>query len=261
MREYLQLVDDVLTNGADRPDRTGTGTRSVFGRQLRFDLADGFPIVTTKYVPFGVVARELLWMLRGETNVRSLQRQGVKIWNEWADTDGNLGPVYGHQWRNWGGDTDQLADTIETIRHNPYSRRLLVTAWNPSELEDMALAPCHCLFQFYVADGRLSCQLYQRSADIGLDVPFNIAGYALLTHLVARYVGLAPGEFVHTFGDLHAYHSHFEGLTEQLKREPLALPELEIVGPANTAPWDMEPGRMGLRGYYPHPHIYLPVSV
>ena len=214
MRQYLDLLRDVLDNGTDRPDRTGTGTRSVFGRQIRFDLSRGFPLLTTKKLHIKSIVYELLWFLRGETNVRWLQERGVRIWNEWADENGDLGPVYGSQWRSWpdgrGGTIDQIANVVHSIMTKPDSRRHIVTAWNPAEVDEMALPPCHCLFQFYVADGKLSCQLYQRSADLFLGVPFNIASYALLTEMMAQVTGLQPGEFVHSFGDVHLYHNHFE---------------------------------------------------
>jgi len=229
---YEDLLRDVLENGAHKEDRTGTGTTSVFGRQIRFDLAESFPLITTKRVHFKSIAYELLWFLRGDSNVRWLQEHGVKIWDEWADADGDLGPVYGVQWRSWptpdGGSIDQLSQVIEQIRATPDSRRLIVSAWNPADIPDMALAPCHALFQFYVADGRLSCQLYQRSADLFLGVPFNIASYALLTLMVAQQTGLEPGEFVWTGGDCHIYDNHREQVREQLTREPYAYPTLRI---------------------------------
>src|SRR5687767_5453448 len=232
MRQYLDLLADVMRNGTDRPDRTGTGTRSVFGRQLRFDLTRGFPLLTTKKVHLKSVVYELLWFLRGETNVRWLQERGVRIWDEWADDNGDLGPVYGSQWRSWpdgrGGTIDQIDNVVHSIRTNPASRRHIVTAWNPAEVDDMALPPCHCLFQFYVADGRLSCQLYQRSADVFLGVPFNIASYALLTLMMAQVCNLKPGDFVHTFGDAHIYLDHLEQVQEQLSREPRPLPALTL---------------------------------
>ena len=244
MQLYLDALAHVLAHGVDRDDRTGTGTRSVFGYQLRFDLNAGFPLVTTKRLHTKSIIYELLWFLRGDTNVRYLQEHDVRIWNEWADEQGDLGPVYGKQWRSWtccpssaeasaaaGASPptiDQIADVVTEIKRNPDSRRLIVTAWNPSDLPQMALSPCHCLFQFYVANGRLSCQLYQRSADIFLGVPFNIASYALLTHMMAQVCGLGVGDFVHTFGDLHLYHNHFEQARLQLKRKPKPLPELRI---------------------------------
>ena len=232
MQQYLDTLSHILESGVDRPDRTGTGTRSVFGHQLRFDLAAGFPLVTTKKVHLKSVVHELLWFLRGDTNVAYLQEHGVRIWNEWADEHGDLGPVYGKQWRSWatpdGDSVDQIAQAMALIRDNPNSRRIIVSAWNPADLPKMALAPCHCLFQFYVAEGKLSCQLYQRSADVFLGVPFNIASYALLTHMVAAVCGLGVGDFVHTFGDLHLYHNHFEQARLQLTRKPYPLPRLRL---------------------------------
>ncbi len=232
MKQYLDLLSHVLEHGSDRGDRTGTGTRSVFGYQMRFDLQDGFPVLTTKKLHLRSIIHELLWFLRGDTNIAYLHEHGVTIWDEWADENGNLGPVYGAQWRSWpapdGRSIDQIANLVEGIRKNPYSRRHIVSAWNPAEVDDMALPPCHCLFQFYVADGRLSCQLYQRSADIFLGVPFNIASYALLTLMVAQVTGLEPGDFVHTFGDAHLYSNHFEQAKLQLTRTPKALPRMRI---------------------------------
>ncbi len=264
MRQYLDLLKDVLANGTDRPDRTGTGTRSVFGRQIRVDLSDGFPLLTTKKLHIKSIVYELLWFLRGETNVRWLQERGVKIWDEWADANGDLGPVYGSQWRSWpdgqGGSIDQIAKVIDSIRTKPDSRRHIVTAWNPAEVDDMALPPCHCLFQFYVADGKLSCQLYQRSADIFLGVPFNIASYALLTAMVAQVTGLRVGEFVHSFGDIHLYHNHFEQAREQLSREPRALPRL-VMNPAVTDIFAFQFDDFTFEGYDPHPTIKAPIAV
>jgi thymidylate synthase len=232
MRQYLDLLHHVLENGSDRPDRTGTGTRSVFGYQMRFDLAHGFPVTTTKKLHLKSIIHELLWFLAGDTNIKYLNDNGVTIWDEWADENGDLGPVYGKQWRSWPGEDGQTIDQIHNllaqIRKNPNSRRLIVTAWNPAEVDQMALPPCHCLFQFYVSDGRLSCQLYQRSADIFLGVPFNIASYALLTMMVAQVSGLKPGDFIHTLGDAHLYANHFEQAREQLKRTPKALPQMWI---------------------------------
>lgn len=232
MHQYHDLLRHVLETGSDRGDRTGTGTRSVFGYQMRFDLADGFPVVTTKKLHLRSIIHELLWFLKGDTNIGYLRENGVTIWDEWADQDGNLGPVYGAQWRSWpdydGGHIDQIARLIEGIKTNPNSRRHIVSAWNPALVEDMALPPCHCLFQFYVADGRLSCQLYQRSADIFLGVPFNIASYALLTLMVAQVTGLEPGEFIHTFGDAHLYANHFDQAKLQLSRTPKALPVMKL---------------------------------
>jgi thymidylate synthase len=264
MRQYLDLLKDVLENGTDRPDRTGTGTRSVFGRQIRVDLAQGFPLLTTKKLHRKSIVYELLWFLRGETNVRWLQERGVKIWDEWADANGDLGPVYGSQWRSWpdgqGGTIDQIANVIESIRTKPDSRRHIVTAWNPAEVDEMALPPCHCLFQFYVADGKLSCQLYQRSADIFLGVPFNIASYALLTAMVAQVTGLKLGEFVHSFGDLHLYHNHFDQTHEQLSREPRALPRL-VINPAVTDIFGFQFDDFAFEDYDPHPTIKAPIAV
>jgi thymidylate synthase len=264
MRQYLDLLKDVLENGTDRPDRTGTGTRSVFGRQIRVDLAQGFPLLTTKKLHRKSIVYELLWFLRGETNVRWLQERGVRIWDEWADANGDLGPVYGSQWRSWpdgqGGTIDQIANVIESIRTKPDSRRHIVTAWNPAEVDEMALPPCHCLFQFYVADGKLSCQLYQRSADIFLGVPFNIASYALLTAMVAQVTGLKLGEFVHSFGDLHLYHNHFDQTHEQLSREPRALPRL-VINPAVTDIFGFQFDDFAFEDYDPHPTIKAPIAV
>ena len=232
MRQYLDLMRHVLENGAVKEDRTGTGTRSVFGYQMRFDLADGFPMLTTKKLHLKSIIHELLWFLAGDTNIAYLKENGVSIWDDWADENGDLGPVYGYQWRSWprvdGGTVDQITQLMEQIKTNPDSRRLIVSAWNPSQVDDMALPPCHALFQFYVANGKLSCQLYQRSADIFLGVPFNIASYALLTLMVARVSGLEPGEFVHSFGDAHLYSNHIEQAKEQLSRSPGALPQILI---------------------------------
>jgi thymidylate synthase len=232
MKQYLDLLSHVLTTGSDRGDRTGTGTRSVFGYQMRFDLADGFPVTTTKKLHLRSIIHELLWFLRGDTNIAYLHDHGVTIWDEWADDKGELGPVYGAQWRSWptpdGGHIDQIKNLVEGLKTNPYSRRHIVTAWNPAEVDAMALPPCHCLFQFYVADGRLSCQLYQRSGDIFLGVPFNIASYALLTMMVAQVVGLEPGDFILTLGDAHLYSNHFEQAETQLQRTPKALPVMRL---------------------------------
>ncbi len=232
MQQYLDLMNRILTTGVDKQDRTGTGTRSIFGHQMRFDLSAGFPLVTTKKVHLRSVVVELLWFLRGSTNVHWLQERGVKIWDEWADAEGELGPVYGHQWRSWpapdGGSIDQIAAVVRSLRENPDSRRHIVSAWNVAEIGEMALPPCHTMFQFYVADGRLSCQLYQRSADVFLGVPFNIASYALLTEMVAKVVGLRPGDFVHTLGDAHLYSNHFEQARLQLTRTPRPLPRLRL---------------------------------
>lgn len=275
MKNYLDLLREAKDHGVYRPDRTGTGTRSVFGRQLRFDLSGdgpGFPLVTTKRIHWPAVVHELLWFLRGETNVRSLQANGVKIWNEWASRTGELGPVYGKQWRSWQGADgrthDQIANAVDALRGNPYSRRILVSAWNVGDLDAMALEPCHTLFQFYAAPDpedpylppRLSCQLYQRSADLFLGVPFNIASYALLTLMMARVTGLRPGEFIHTFGDAHLYENHIEQAEEQLAREPRPLPRVRLLGrpfdPAGFAFEDIE-----LHNYDPHPSIRAPVAV
>ncbi len=232
MKQYLDLLKHIRANGAMKEDRTGTGTQSVFGYQMRFDLSEGFPLLTTKKVHLKSIIYELLWFIAGDTNVKYLQDHGVTIWDEWADENGDLGPVYGHQWRSWpapnGRVIDQLSMVIDTIKHNPDSRRMLVTAWNPAEVDQMALPPCHCLFQFYVADGKLSCQLYQRSADVFLGVPFNIASYALLTMMIAQVCGLEPGEFVHTTGDTHIYKNHFEQVATQLSRVPRPLPWMRL---------------------------------
>ncbi|MBV8978971.1 MAG: thymidylate synthase [Alphaproteobacteria bacterium] len=264
MRQYHQLMERVLAQGVEKRDRTGTGTLSVFGHQMRFDLADGFPMVTTKKLFLKAIVYELLWFLRGDTNVRWLQEHGVSIWDEWADATGELGPVYGRQWRSWpdgrGGSIDQIADVVREIRRNPDSRRLIVTAWNPADIPSMALPPCHCLFQFYVAEGRLSCQLYQRSADIFLGVPFNIASYALLTLMMAQVTGLEPGEFVHTFGDAHLYLNHLDQAREQLSRRPYPLPAMHL----NPAVKDIFAFRFEdfrLENYAAHPHIKADVAV
>ena len=264
MRQYLDLLDHVLTHGTPKGDRTGTGTLSVFGHQMRFDLSEGFPAVTTKRLHLKSVVGELLWFLRGSTNVRWLQEQGVSIWDEWADSDGELGPVYGYQWRSWptpgGGHVDQIAQVIDSIRTNPDSRRHIVSAWNVADIGQMALPPCHTLFQFYVADGRLSCQLYQRSGDIFLGVPFNIASYALLTHMVAQVCELEVGDFVHTLGDAHLYTNHVEQAREQLTREPRALPTLRL-NPDRKGIDDFEMGDVELVGYDPQPAIKAPIAV
>ncbi len=229
MKQYLDLLADIMENGVDKMDRTGVGTRSVFGRQMRFDLSKGFPLVTTKKLHLKSIIHELLWFIKGDTNIKYLQDNGVRIWNEWADENGDLGPVYGAQWRNWNNDgIDQLADVIERIKTKPNDRRLIVTAWNPSQIGQMKLPPCHMMFQFYVANGKLSCMLYQRSCDMFLGVPFNIASYALLTMMIAQVCGLKPGEFVHTLGDTHIYHNHFEQVREQLTHTPLPLPQMKI---------------------------------
>ncbi|MSO72013.1 MAG: thymidylate synthase [Rhodospirillaceae bacterium] len=264
MQQYLDLLDLVLRSGVKKPDRTGTGTLSVFGHQMRFDLAAGFPLLTTKKLHVKSIIVELLWFLKGDTNVAYLKKNGVSIWNEWADDNGDLGPVYGHQWRSWptpdGGKIDQIAAVISGLKKNPDSRRHIVTAWNPADVERMALPPCHCLFQFYVADGRLSCQLYQRSADIFLGVPFNIASYALLTQMVARVTGLKPGEFIHTLGDAHIYANHLEQAHAQLARAPRVLPRLHI-NPAITDIFGFAYGDVTLENYDPHPHIAAKVAV
>lgn len=264
MKIYLDLLRDVLENGTAKSDRTGTGTRSVFGRQIRFDLRDGFPLVTTKKLHLKSIVHELLWFLRGDTNVAYLREHGVSIWDEWADAEGELGPVYGRQWRAWktahGETIDQIARVVEQIRRNPDSRRLLVSAWNVGDLPRMALQPCHALFQFYIADGRLSCQLYQRSADIFLGVPFNIASYALLTHLIAHACELKPGDFVHTFGDLHLYSNHLDQAREQLAREPLPLPTLRL-DPSIRRLDDFRYEHVTIENYRFHPAIKAPVAV
>jgi len=264
MRQYLQLLDDVLTNGIDRSDRTGTGTRSLFGYQLRFDLSQGFPLLTTKKLHLKSIIYELLWFLRGETNVRYLQEHGVRIWDEWADANGDLGPVYGSQWRSWpdgkGGTIDQIAEVVRSIRTKPHSRRHIVSAWNPAEVDEMALPPCHCLFQFYVADGKLSCQLYQRSADVFLGVPFNIASYALLTAMMAQVTGLKPGDFVHSFGDVHLYSNHFEQAREQLSRTPRPLPQLTL-NPEKRDIFGFEFEDFAITGYDPYPTIKAEIAV
>ncbi len=264
MHPYLDLMRHVLAHGHRKSDRTGTGTLSVFGYQMRFDLAQGFPLVTTKKVHVRSIIHELLWFLKGDTNIRYLKENGVTIWDEWADADGNLGPVYGYQWRSWptadGRHIDQIAQVIEEIRRNPDSRRLIVSAWNVGEIDKMRLPPCHVLFQFYVADGKLSCQLYQRSADIFLGVPFNIASYALLTMMIAQVCGLEPGEFVHSLGDAHLYLNHVEQAREQLSRTPRPLPTMRL----NPAVQDIFAFRyedFTLEGYDPHPAIKAPVAV
>ena len=257
-------MDRVMKTGVEKRDRTGTGTRSIFGHQMRFDLAQGFPLVTTKKLFTKAIVAELLWFLRGDTNVKWLQERGVTIWNEWADANGELGPVYGHQWRSWpnpeGGTIDQIANLIADIRRNPDSRRLIVTAWNPADVPKMALPPCHCLFQFYVAEGRLSCQLYQRSADIFLGVPFNIASYALLTMMVAQVTGLKPGEFIHSFGDAHLYLNHLDQAKEQLSREPYPLPAMRI-NPDVRDIFGFTLEDFKLENYQTHPHIKAEVAV
>ena len=265
---YLDLMADIMANGVRRDDRTGTGTLGVFGRQIRFDLAKGFPLLTTKRVHFKSVAIELLWFLRGDTNVRWLQERGVSIWNAWADADGELGPVYGKQWRSWaapdGRTIDQISNVVRGLKTNPYSRRHIVSAWNPAEVDDMALPPCHCLFQFFVAPDtqgvdRLSCQLYQRSADVFLGVPFNIASYALLTLMMAQATGLQPGEFVHTFGDAHLYLNHVEQARTQLERDPRPFPKMTLAPKSDI--FAFEEADFVLDGYDPWPHIKAPIAV
>jgi thymidylate synthase len=264
MRQYHELMERVLADGAEKRDRTGTGTLSVFGHQMRFDLADGFPLITTKKLHVKSIVHELLWFLAGDTNVKYLNQHGVKIWDEWADQNGDLGPVYGRQWRSWpgpgGAAIDQIADVVAAIRRSPDSRRLIVTAWNPAEVDQMALPPCHCLFQFYVAQGRLSCQLYQRSADIFLGVPFNIASYALLTLMMAQVTGLDPGDFIHTFGDAHLYLNHIEQARLQLARPPRPLPRV-VLNPAVGDLFAFRYEDVTLEGYDPHPHIKAKVAV
>lgn len=264
MQQYHDLMRHILDAGVDRGDRTGTGTRSVFGHQMRFNLSDGFPLVTTKKLHLKSIVHELLWFLSGDTNVRCLQENGVKIWDDWADENGDLGPVYGYQWRSWpapdGRSIDQISQLLRMIRENPNSRRLIVSAWNPALVDEMALPPCHCLFQFYVADGKLSCQLYQRSADVFLGVPFNIASYALLTMMVAQVTGLKPGEFVHTLGDAHLYHNHLEQAREQLTREARRLPAMAL-NPDVQDLFAFSYDDFELSGYDPHPHIKAPIAV
>ncbi len=264
MRAYHQLLQRILDEGVRKDDRTGTGTLSVFGHQMRFDLAEGFPLVTTKKLHIKSIVHELLWFLAGDTNIRYLKENGVSIWDDWADAQGELGPVYGHQWRSWptpeGGVIDQIAQVVSDIRRNPDSRRLIVTAWNPADVPKMALPPCHLLFQFYVANGKLSCQLYQRSADVFLGVPFNIASYALLTQMVAQVTGLGLGDFVHTLGDTHLYVNHLDQAREQLSRQPLALPRLAL----NPQVQDIFAFRfedIAVEDYASHPHIKAPVAV
>ena len=274
MKQYLDLVNHVLATGSEKTDRTGTGTKSVFGYQMRFDLSKGFPLVTTKKIHFKSIVHELLWFLKGDTNIEYLQENGVRIWNEWADEKGNLGPVYGHQWRNWNSEgIDQIQEVINTLKTNPDSRRMLVSAWNPSVLPDTkvsfsknvasnkaALPPCHAFFQFYVADGKLSCQLYQRSADVFLGVPFNIASYALLTLMVAQVCGYEPGDFVHSFGDVHIYSNHFEQVKEQLSRAPKALPEMHL-NPEIKKIFDFTYDDVELINYDPYPLIKGKVAI
>ncbi|PZQ84388.1 MAG: thymidylate synthase [Ancylobacter novellus] len=264
MRQYHEFLERVLREGTRKDDRTGTGTLSLFGHQMRFDLSEGFPLVTTKRLHLKSIIHELLWFLAGDTNIAYLRENGVSIWNEWADANGDLGPVYGHQWRSWpdghGGVIDQIAGVIADIRRNPDSRRLIVSAWNPADVPRMALPPCHCLFQFYVLDGKLSCQLYQRSADIFLGVPFNIASYALLTHMIAQVTGLKVGDFVHTFGDAHIYLNHLEQVNEQLSRAPRPLPRLKL-NPEVDDIFAFRFEDIAIEGYEPHPAIKAPVAV
>ena len=264
MKAYLDLMQRVLDTGHSKEDRTGTGTKSVFGHQMRFDLAQGFPLVTTKKLHLRSIIYELLWFLNGDTNIAYLNENRVSIWDDWADDKGDLGPVYGHQWRSWpdgkGGTIDQISQLIEMIRTNPDSRRLIVSAWNPADVPDMALPPCHCLFQFYVADGRLSCQLYQRSADIFLGVPFNIASYALLTHMIAQVCDLQVGDFVHTLGDAHLYLNHLEQTELQLSRDPRPRPKLTLLNDRKSI-FDFQFEDFEITNYDPHPHIKAPIAV
>ena len=264
MQPYLHLMQHILSHGTDKSDRTGTGTRSVFGHQMRFDLAQGFPLLTTKKLHLRSIIHELLWFLKGDTNIRYLKENNVSIWDEWADENGDLGPVYGYQWRSWpapdGRHIDQIANVVEQIKRNPDSRRLIVSAWNPTLVDEMALPPCHALFQFYVAEGRLSCQLYQRSADVFLGVPFNVASYALLTHLVAHSLGLEVGDFVHTLGDAHIYLNHVDAVRLQLSRAPRALPQLFITADRKSL-FDYGYDDFHIEGYNPHPHIAGRVAV
>jgi thymidylate synthase len=264
VKQYLTLMQTILDTGVDRGDRTGTGTRSVFGHQMRFDLSEGFPLVTTKKLHLRSIIHELLWFLAGDTNIRYLQENGVKIWDDWADENGDLGPVYGYQWRSWpapdGRSIDQIGNLLRMIRETPESRRLIVSAWNPALVDEMALPPCHALFQFYVADGKLSCQLYQRSADVFLGVPFNIASYALLTMMIAQVTGLKPGDFVHTLGDAHLYANHFGQAREQLTRAPKALPVMKL-NPDVTDLFAFKFEDFELTAYDPHPHIAAPIAV
>ena len=264
MKTYLQLIEHILKHGVSKPDRTGTGVLSVFGYQMRFNLAEGFPLITTKKLHMKSIVHELLWFLQGDTNITYLKNNGVSIWNEWADENGNLGPVYGHQWRSWGaknGKTiDQITDVIQQIQTNPDSRRLIVSAWNVGEIDEMALAPCHALFQFYVANNKLSCQLYQRSADVFLGVPFNIASYALLTHMVAEQCNLGVGDFIWTGGDCHLYQNHLEQAKTQLAREPLAKPTLQIKNKPNSI-FDYQFDDVSFLNYESHPSIKAPIAI
>ncbi|TXC78322.1 thymidylate synthase [Luteibaculum oceani] len=264
MRQYLDLLQHILDNGVDKGDRTGTGTRSVFGYQMRFNLQEGFPVVTTKKLHLRSIIHELLWFLQGDTNIKYLKENGVSIWDEWADENGNLGPVYGYQWRSWptpdGRKVDQIVNLVNDLKNNPDSRRHIVSAWNVADIENMALPPCHCLFQFYVANGKLSCQLYQRSADVFLGVPFNIASYALLTMMLAQVCGLEPGDFVHTFGDAHLYSNHFDQAKLQLSRSPYPLPTMKI-NPEVKDLFEFKYEDFSLENYVCHPHIKAPVAV
>ncbi len=264
MKQYLDLLQRIVNEGTRKEDRTGTGTLSVFGHQMRFNLEEGFPLLTTKKLHLKSIIYELLWFLKGDTNVKYLQENGVRIWNEWADENGELGPVYGHQWRSWpnynGGHVDQIQDIVNALKNNPDSRRMIVSAWNVAEVDQMALPPCHCLFQFYVANGKLSLQLYQRSADTFLGVPFNIASYALLTMMMAQVSGLKPGDFIHTTGDTHLYLNHLEQAKEQLKRTPRTLPRM-VINPNVTSIFDFKYDDFTLEGYDPLPHIKAEVSV
>jgi len=264
MRQYHELLQHILENGTQKSDRTGTGTISCFGYQMRFNLQEGFPLVTTKKLHIKSIIYELLWFLQGDTNIKYLTENGVRIWNEWADKDGNLGPVYGKQWRSWerkdGKTVDQISEVVKTLKTNPDSRRMIVNAWNVGEIDQMALTPCHCLFQFYVSDGKLSCQLYQRSADVFLGVPFNIASYALLTHMMAQVCGLAPGEFIHTFGDVHLYNNHIDQARLQLSRDFRPLPELKMNTDVNSI-FDFTFEDFEILNYDPHPHLKAEVSV
>ena len=264
MKQYLDLLQRIVNEGTRKEDRTGTGTLSVFGHQMRFNLEEGFPLLTTKKLHLKSIIHELLWFLKGDTNVKYLQENGVRIWNEWADENGELGPVYGHQWRSWpnynGGHVDQIQDIVNALKNNPDSRRMIVSAWNVAEVDQMALPPCHCLFQFYVANGKLSLQLYQRSADTFLGVPFNIASYALLTMMMAQVSGLKPGDFLHTTGDTHLYLNHLEQAKEQLKRTPRRLPRM-VINPNVTSIFDFKYDDFTLEGYDPLPHIKAEVSV
>ena len=264
MQQYLDLINHVINDGNNKSDRTGTGTRSVFGYQMRFDLKNSFPLLTTKKIHFKSIIYELLWFLNGDTNTKYLNENGISIWNEWADENGDLGPVYGYQWRSWpsktGGKIDQISYLIEQLKMNPDSRRHIVSAWNPSDVDEMALPPCHCLFQFYVSQGALSCQLYQRSADIFLGVPFNIASYSLLTIMIAKILNLKPGEFIHTFGDAHLYNNHFDQAREQIQRTPKTSPKIKILSSPDSI-FDFQYNDFVLEDYNPHPHISAPIAV